>query len=48
MFLALVVKNGIFAYLTLKITFSHKNKKRKGLPSENEVLHLFLASFVDI
>ena len=44
MFLALFVKNGTFANLTLKLTFltlkvtlRHKNNTRNGLPSQNHI-----------
>ena len=44
MFLALFVKKGIFAYLTLnfevltlKMTLYHKNNTRNGLPSQNHM-----------
>ena len=37
--------------LTLQMTLSHRNNTRNGLPKlkshENDVLHLFLASFVE-
>ena len=33
-------------FLTLKMTLNHKNNARNG-SHENEVLHLFLASFVE-
>ena len=52
MFLALFVKKWYFCSLdlemdfsTLKMTFNHENSTRNGLPSENEVLHMFLALF---
>ena len=38
-------------FLTLQMTLSHRNNTRNGLPKlkshENDVLHLFLASFVE-
>ena len=41
MSLALFIKNGIFAYLTLKLTLkmtlSHKNNARNGLPGQNHM-----------
>ena len=38
-------------FLTLQMTLSHRNNTKNGLPKlkshENDVLHLFLASFVE-
>ena len=37
MFLALIAKNGIFAYSTLKMTLNLKNNTKNELPSQNHI-----------